>query len=353
MKIYERTPGKWYLRFQLDGKNVNRFVGSTKSEATDALKDFRRKKALASLDLPDIPKKKKLQPIKFKNLAGLYLDHSYTNKAYRTYINELRCFNSEWIPIFGDRNVREIKPLDLQLWREKASDRLNPRTIRNYLQMLKTFFSYAKLMDHFDGDDPVGRLPKIFKSEIRVFTIPEIQLFLASCSKRFFPIASTLIFTGMRPIELINLRKKDVDLERMVITIQPTSSLKNIYGRTIPINSQFLPILEEQMEKHDSTYVFKGVGGGKRSDIKHGLDYALKKSGLPKIRMYDLRHMFASLMLESGRDPMAVAELMGHGGLDLTMRIYHHLHPDRARRVIDSMPQIVTRSQAVPKFKTA
>ena len=60
--------------------------------------------------------------------------------------------------------------------------------------------------------------------------------------------------------------------------------------------------------------------------------------------LYDFRHMFATMMLTEGHDPAAVAVLMGHGGLQITMRVYHHLHPERARNVIESAPDLLPES---------
>lgn len=346
MKIWERFPGKWYIRYQHNGKQVWRMVGTTKSEAMAALKQVRKQIALDSLDLPDLPEKKKIPKILFEDLAQKYLNHCLADKADRTYRNELKRMNGHWLPMFRGRLIDEIKPLEIQEWRQmRLSNGISQRTVYNDLQSLKTMFSRARDWGLFKGKEPTGRLPKLYRKPIKIYTPDQATQYLQACSPSYYPIAVTLLFTGIRSIELKNLEKTDVDLVTEMISIRPTASLKNERGRSIPINSQLKPILESQINSSMSKFVFPGRDGiEKRSSIRHGHYKARKILGFTEMKLNHLRHMFASLMLAEGRDPAAVAELMGHGGLKITMEIYHHLHPERARRVVENMPIIIPKN---------
>jgi integrase len=65
----------------------------------------------------------------------------------------------------------------------------------------------------------------------------------------------------------------------------------------------------------------------------------LERAGLPKLRMYDLRHSAASLMLALGISPKVVAEMLGHASVQLTLDTYSHttptLHRDAVRQLND------------------
>lgn len=348
MKLWERSPGKWYIRYQHEGKQIWKFAGSTKSEATDLLRSIRQRMTLEKLNLPDLPKKKKKHDIRFEKIAEKYLDHCYSDKAYTTYKNEAFRIKGIWLPAFAGQMLSEINPDVIQNW--KQSRKASRRTLFNDLQTLKCLFNYAIKMELYSGEDPIGKLPKLYKPEIEIYTPKQIENYLNACPDYYYPIAAILIFTGLRPIELKALKRSDVDLNASIIRVRSTSSLKNVRGREIPINSQLLPILMKQIESHDSQFVITGRKD-KRTKLSHGHWIARTKAGLPNLHLYHLRHMFATLLLSEGHDPAAVAELMGHGSLEITMRIYHHLHPERARRVIEAMPQIVTRSSMVADDK--
>ena len=340
-KICERYPGKFYVRVQVEGKRQWIKLGHTKSEARENLKKLEKKLLLDSLDIPGFPEKKKIPKVLFEELARQYLEHCEAEKSPRTTRNELKRINSLWLPLLKGKYLDEITPLEIQKWKEsRIKNNISQRTLFNDLQVLKTMFAKASMWEMVTERDPVGKLPKLFKKEIKIYTPDEARKYLSECSTSFYPIAVTLLYTGMRPIELINLEKSHVDFKNNIISISPTASLKNIYGRKIPIHNRLLPILKMQCESSQFVYVFSGKKG-KRVNLRNAHVEARMRAGLPELRLYHLRHMFASILLAEGKDPAAVAVLMGHGGLEITMEIYHHLHPDRARKVIDSFPDII------------
>ena len=125
MKLWERLPGKWYIRYQHEGKQIWKFAGSTKSEATDLLRSIRQRMTLDKLNLPDLPKKKKKRDIRFEKIAEKYLDHCYADKAYTTYKNEAWRIRGVWLPAFNGRMLSEITAEVIQEWKlnRKASKR--------------------------------------------------------------------------------------------------------------------------------------------------------------------------------------------------------------------------------------
>ena len=212
-------------------------------------------------------------------------------------------------------------------------------TLYNELKVLKTMFSRAIDWKMYEGENPVQKLPKPGKKDVHFLSPVQVQHYLDCCSKRYYPIAATLVFTGVRKGELLQIRWDDIDFKRNMIKIRADSSLKNANSREIPINSQLLPILKSLKQKSKSEWVFVGPDGKSRMTTFDNSHRATrKKAGMPNLTIHNFRHTFASLALQSGSDIGAVSKLLGHSSIRVTMEIYHHLNPDHARNVIDNLP---------------
>ncbi len=135
--------------------------------------------------------------------------------------------------------------------------------------------------------------------------------------KEWLFIFRLLVYTGMRIGEAVRLNWKDIDLERGIITVKKT---KNFQSRVIPIH----PKLKQELLKR-----YPAVGkviGYSRDHIEHKLKDYFRKAGFPELRVHDLRHTFASLMVMAGVDLKTVQELLGHTSYKTT-EIYAHLAP--------------------------
>lgn len=339
--IFERYPGRWYMKYRQNGKQILKAAGSTKSEAKACLKKFNEIKSIRKLTeaglIAPANSKPKAQKMTFSELAVHYADHCAT-KAPRTELNEIQRINAHFLPIFGDLTLDEITPDKIEKWKQKRMKKnISSKTLYNDLRVLKTMFNRAIDWDFFDGKNPVGKLPKTYNRQLTILTSETAQAYLQACPKYYYPIAATLICTGIRTGELLDLKWSDIDFDDEVIRIRPTSSLKNEEGRSIPIFPDLLPILQSQ--PRTSEYVFPGEDGvAKRVHFRRGHDKARKAIGMTKLRIHDLRHTFITLLLEKGFDIASVSKLVGHKSIKITLNIYHHLHQEHARTIIDGLP---------------
>ena len=99
----------------------------------------------------------------------------------------------------------------------------------------------------------------------------------------------------------------------------------------------FLKLIFENLPRK-SKYVFTDPHGKKLVNLYHAHRQAITKAGIKYIRIHDLRHTFASLLIQEGFDIATVSKLLGHKSVKITMEIYYHVHPDHARRVINGNP---------------
>lgn len=146
-------------------------------------------------------------------------------------------------------------------------------------------------------------------------------------SKRDVLIIKLLAYTGMRRAELLNLRKKDVDLVRGMIFVSQGKGSKD---RVIPI----AVALQEPLKDYLSS-----LDGQKLFDIQPGRLYRLvrfyaQKAGLVDFHPHSFRHYFATQLLERGANIKAVQELLGHESIETTA-VYFDVIPRHLQDAIN------------------
>ncbi len=146
------------------------------------------------------------------------------------------------------------------------------------------------------------------------------------------PLVRTLLHTGLRFGEACGLTWGDVDLTGAMLTVRGETAKTNT-TRHVPLNKTALGTLKAwKTEKAEpGAYVFPGKEEGKRlTDIKTAWKQLLKSvkdAPITGFRVHDLRHTFASKLVQAGVDLNTVRELLGHTDIKMTLR-YSHLAPE-------------------------
>jgi integrase len=202
-----------------------------------------------------------------------------------------------------------------------------------------------------DAADP----PRVSSTdlEMKVWSAGELKAFLTSQREsRLHPLWLTLAMTGMRRGEVLGLRWENVDLEANRLSIRKTRVMLG-YGtlvsepktrrgrRLIALDPATAAVLKEQRRRQK---VEQLAAGGTWKDTGHvftredGEPYhpervsklfvqAAKRAGLPRIRLHDLRHTYATLALSAGVHPKIVSERLGHANIGITLDCYSHCLP--------------------------
>jgi integrase len=137
--------------------------------------------------------------------------------------------------------------------------------------------------------------------------------------------------------ELLALKWEHIDFDKREVTAYaPKTRTK----RLIPISEAFAQKLKSKMEEGHSEYVIEFKGRGVLS-IAKGVRHAAIRAGITyPVRMYDLRHLFASTMLAKGADLAAVSKLMGHASIKMTADVYYHAMHGEKERAIGLLPEL-------------
>ena len=138
--------------------------------------------------------------------------------------------------------------------------------------------------------------------------------------------------TGLRRGESLKLRWSSVDFNRQLLTVEGRNA-KNRQTRHVPLNEEAINVLRNWREQAGTgARVFDVVG------FQTAWETVLKRARISKFRWHDLRHHFASRLVQQGVPLNTVRDLLGHGSVGMSLR-YAHLAPDQRREAVAKLNQ--------------
>jgi integrase len=238
---------------------------------------------------------------------------------------------------------------------------LSPKSVHNVHQVLHRALRSAVRNDLIARNPAEGAhsLPS-GRAEMRTWTAEQVAVFLAAASSdRLSAMWRLAATTGMRRGELIGLRWADVDLDARFVSIQQQRVRQGaagvVYGppktgrgrRRLPIGAATAEALRAHRAAQvvvgvDGLVFHRGDGSGLDPDgVSGAFDRIARSAGLPRIRLHDLRHTAATLMLRAGVHPKVVQERLGHASIAMTLDLYSHAVPAMAAEAADMLEAIV------------
>lgn len=231
------------------------------------------------------------------------------------------------IPEFGAYKLDELRPGDVKNWMVKLQETISNKRINNILIPLRQAFREA-YEDEIIESNPLSRVRNlpIHTREPKPFNQKEITKILSQLDGQNLNLIQFAFYSGLRTSELIGLKWEDVDLEnnrihvRRAIVRNKEKSTKTASGlRTVNLLPEAKAALIDQKQYTEQANEF--VFHDSRSNIRWKSDQAirkalwkpaLKKAGVEYRCPYQTRHTYASMLLMQGKDPMYVAQQMGH-----------------------------------------
>lgn len=155
--------------------------------------------------------------------------------------------------------------------------------------------------------------------------LPEIGLY----SDHLTPLVLTAMLTGLRRGELFNLAWQDADLGTGTLHVRAKGA-KSGKTRTVPLPSEGLAVLQNWKQltgySQPRDYVFPNRKGERLDNVNTSFRNILKAADILGFRFHDLRHHYASTLVQEGVALYTVKELLGHSDFKMTQR-YAHLAP--------------------------
>lgn len=259
--------------------------------------------------------------------------------------------NGHLLPAFGDKPVGAITKAEILAFRVKLAElpgrtgeRLSNKRINGILAVLRQILNEAADRHGFVSPCTTLKALKVRKSDVKPFTLTEVQQILSTVREDYRDYFTVRFFTGMRTGECHGLKWKYVDFERRLILIRETFVLgEDEYTKTDSSQRDIQmsqPVYEALKHQHAATgklseYVFCNREG-QPLDNKNFSDRVwyplLRHLGLERRRPYQMRHTAATLWLASGESPQWISNQLGHSNSQMLFTVYGRFVPNLTRQ---------------------
>ena len=277
-----------------------------------------------------------------------YLPYVQTRK--RSWETDQALLQHRILPRWGNRDLAAITQQEVIAFQsELAQHGYKPGTVNRYLALIKYIFNLATRWEILQASPcrGVSMLPDQNHKE-RYLSTRETKDLLSTLKRAPSPVIPDLImfliFTGARRSEAMYAKWEDMDYERLIWTIPLSKSGK---ARYVPLSEAALQVLARRRDKAEpeSIFVFANPRTGKPYRHLYRAWHNIRtKAGIPDVRMHDLRHNFASLLVNQGRSLYEVQKLLGHADAKTTQR-YAHLSQESLKEAANLVGNAVLEGQ--------
>lgn len=354
----EKT-GKWFAKFYYTNwqgikKQKWKRGFATKKEALGFERDFLEKQSAN----PDMT---------FQNLYEIYMEDMAARLKQSTLLTKKTVLQTHILPFFGNKPINEIKASDVRRWQAKLMSSPNNYS-QTYLKKINTelnsIINYAKRFYDLNTN-PCGKAGTIGKAkaeEMDYWTYDEYIAFREGVKDK--PLSyicfEVLYWTGMREGELLALSPTDIDLDNKLISINRTYQRiggKDVFTspktrkskRKIPIPDFLCQELSDYIQSRYMLDADERLFPVTKSYLSHEMIRGCKNTGVKKIRIHDIRHSHASLLINQGCDALMLADRLGHEKVSTTLNTYSHLFPHKQQELVHSLESLQATDLPTPE----
>jgi len=322
---------RWYLDYRdIKGKRIQRVIRHAVSRQEAAIALQRAVQDVFNVQHNIRPASK---PVSLPELADQYLErYARTNKrSWKTDKSYIKSMTEH----FGDVQLAEISSFQVEGYKAaRLKENLKPSTVNRCLAILRKMFNLAAEWGYLqEHQKPKFKLfsEKDNRKE-RILTRDEESKLFKTSAPHLRPILTLALHSGMRLGEILGLAWTQVDFRKGLIRIERT---KSGLSRLIPINSVLYEELKALKGYSASSFLFRNAKTEKPlTSVKTAFLAACRRAGIVGLRFHDLRHTFASRLVENGADLITVKELLGHSSVKITER-YTHSQSEQKKNAVE------------------
>jgi len=362
------------LRVVIDGRATRLSLGyaRTRREAVQLLNEGRRRYYdAAGRKLP------RGAADTVESLIERWLDKVVRAGRPSTYELYRKVLRQHVIPIVGQKRLDSLTRADVEAVQRQAHERgLKPNTIKTLLGIFSASLTYAVDKEELPGVRNVVRgADRLYRLRPRSYQFLSPQdatrLLAAVADSPYGNAYAVILAEGLRLNEALALRWQDVDLELATLRVEHSMAWVDglrVLGETkteksrraMDISATSVAALKAQRKtqmaeqaragsegfpwlNHDGL-VFTSAWGAPASDsaVRKDFTRCLRAAGLPRMRLHDLRHSCATILLASGLPVNVVSEKLGHSSASMTWNVYGHVIPATRRAAADAMDRALS-----------
>lgn len=345
MSIHQTKDGRWFVAYRLPGSRaVKRQYFPHGPEGKLAA----RKWELDRLDQQQGRRAGPMAQLTFYDLTQRYLNAKPLSVNTRK--NIIYCLNLHVMPKWGNAEVSQLTMAHLAELDEELSALGRSLGTRNrYRTYCKVICQWGVNNDLISAN-PFAKFHPDIKREGKapdLMTESELKAIYTASPPHLQWTIEVMLNTGVRPgpTELFAIKVADIDFARNGVWVKRGKTHSK--ASLLPLRPEFMDKIRQLLDREPKRQYLIEYEGRPVGSLKTTWAGALKRAGITRrLRLYDLRHWYASNLLSGGADIKAASELMGHASPNTTLNTYYHLMDRQKRAALDhlSVPDLAIRA---------
>lgn len=343
---------KWYANFYYtdwtgEKKHVCKRGFKTQREAKEYERSF-------------FDQQKNSNNILFSSLVENYMEDMAHRLKPTTIENKRNIIEGKLLPYFSRLKVCDIDTIKVRKWqnelisyRDADGKPYSQTYLKTMNNQLSAIMNYA--VKHYGlASNPcqaAGSIGRSKAGEMKIWTQEEYERFSTQIMKSALKLAFDILFyTGIRSGELLALTPADILPDKRISVTKNFATLKGQWllmepktpksRRTLAIPDFLYDDIQAYIKKlygiAPDDRIFYFTKSALEKEIKRGAE----KAGLEPIRVHDLRHSHASMLIEMGFDALEISERLGHESVKTTLDTYSHLYPDKDQKLAGALNKL-------------
>lgn len=344
MPVYKsKTRNSWYCSFYYTD-----WTGKRKRKKKEG---FPSRKEAKNYETTFLMQHSQSCDMTFESLTNLYLNDCKNRCKPTSFYEKSYLIQKKILPYFNSMTVNEIKVSTVRFWQNELLSHQNKNGrpysdtyLKSIHVQLSAILNYGMRYYNLSSNPAAlcGSMGQKKAGPMNFWTVDEFQRFLSCLEDKPLTriIFQLLFWTGIRSGELLALFPDNFDFDRkhlhitrnycrfkgqdLFLTPKTAGSIRTI---TLPefLSDAIRTYVLSIPAHHPNERLFPVSKYYLTSRLKKGC----KEADLKEIRVHDLRHSHASLLIELGYSPLLIAERLGHEKIETTLQIYSHLYPNK------------------------
>ncbi len=342
-----------------DGKHWYVFVrykdwdGTTRQHKKEG---FQRRSDAQQYERSFLERKSGSTSMSVASMYQIYMEDCETRLKPTTLENKKFLFQKHVLPYLGKMQLDEVTPATIRKWQNTLLDTDYSKTyLKTVHNQVSALFNYAIKYYGLKSNPArlAGSMGKKSADSMQFWTVAEFEAFQRAIMDKpaSWVMFNVLYWTGMRQGELFALTASDIDLQSNTIRVcksyarlgqndliqEPKTPKSN---RTITIPQFLADILDDYLKSLYSLAPNNSIFPYTKHMLLHEMKRGCAQSGVKRIRVHDLRHSHASMLIEMGYSPILIAERLGHENIETTLQTYSHLYPNKQSELASAIDEL-------------